>query len=63
MTGQARRWSPVLDKVKPVPIPAVCFAKHPDQHLHCTESQGHKGGHFHCYRQVRWPNTGNDPQW
>jgi hypothetical protein len=57
-----RRWSPVLDRVKPVPIPGLCFAKHPKMQLHCTKGP-HKGDHYHCYRQIRWPNGGNDPQW
>lgn len=64
MTGRtARLWSPILDAVKPVRIPAVCFAKHPERHLHCTKQAGHKGQHFHCYRRVLWANTGKDPQW
>jgi hypothetical protein len=58
-----RLWSPILDTVKPVPIPSPCFAKHPERYLHCTESPDHTGDHFHCYQQVRWPNSGSDPQW
>lgn len=64
MTGQALRlWSPVLDAVKPVVIPAVCFAKHPELYLNCTRETGHSGDHLHYYRHVRWTNTGGDPQW
>ena len=64
MTGQAPRlWSPILDTVKPVRIPSLCFAKHPEQQLHCTEGPDHKGDHYHCYCRVRWANTGRDPQW
>jgi hypothetical protein len=62
MTGP-RRWSPVLDRVKPVRIPSLCFAKHPEMQLHCTKGPHTTGDHFHCYRQIRWTNSGNDPQW
>jgi hypothetical protein len=60
MTRQApQHWSPILDPVKPVVIPAVCFAKHPDRYLNCTK----EAGHLHYYRHLRWTNTEGAPQW
>jgi hypothetical protein len=62
MTGP-RLWSPVLDRVKPVHIPSVCFAKHTERYLHCTESPGHTTRHYHWPTKTSWPNSGSDPQW
>lgn len=65
MSGKpgTRRWSPILDTVKPVRIPSLCFAKHADMELHCTEAPGHTTRHYHWPTQTAWPNSGNDPQW
>ncbi|QNP63117.1 hypothetical protein [Streptomyces genisteinicus] len=58
-----RHWSPILDDIPPVRIPSPCWAAHPARYLNCTRPPGHSGDHEDCYDEVRWTNTGRDPQW
>lgn len=38
-------------------ITSPCWDEKPGDVLHCTESPGHKGDHYHCYEKAYWPNT------
>lgn len=52
---------PNPQQIKKHPTGLPCQHPHPSGAPHCTESEWHRGDHYHWPSKTRWPNNAAQP--